>query len=83
MNKPGHANVPTAQFIKSMQEVAVTLNSASTSILGVAARIAEAGLDEDAQVLVVLVKGIHEAEDKVRKHAKDAGVGKIVKLSEH
>ena len=83
MNITGHTNVPTAQFIKSMQEVAVTLDSSSKSILGVAVRLAEGGLDEDAQLLVELVKGLYEAEDKVRKHTQDAGIGMIVKLSEH
>jgi len=33
--------------------------------------------------LLDLAKGIERAEAKVRKHAKDAGIGKLVKMSEH
>ncbi|WP_397453696.1 hypothetical protein [Pseudomonas sp. NA-150] len=83
MNKTGHTNVPTAQFIKSMREVASTLNSSSTSLLSVAVRMAEIGHDDEAQLLIDLVKGLHRAEEEVRRHSKDAGVGRIVKLSEH
>lgn len=66
-----------------MREVAVTLNSSSTSLLSVAVRLVEAGQEKEAMELIGLVKGIHEAEDKVRRHAKDAGVGKIIKFSTH
>jgi hypothetical protein len=46
-------------------------------------RLAEAGQDQEAVRLIELAKGIQCAESKVRRHAKDAGVGRIVKLSEH
>lgn len=77
------ASLPFSMDIRSMREVAVTLNSSSTSLLSVALRLAEAGRDSEAMELIDLVKGIHEAEDKVRRHAKDAGVGKIIKLNTH
>lgn len=83
VNKLGHTNASTAELIRSMREVAVTLKSSSTSLLSVAVRLAEAGQDQEAMVLVDLAKGIQEAEDKVRRHAKDAGTGMIVKLSMH
>jgi hypothetical protein len=83
MDRSSSTNAPTAEFIRSMREVAVTLNSSSTSLLGVAVRLVEAGQDKEAMELIELVKGIHEAEDKVRRHAKDAGVGKIVKFNTH
>jgi thioesterase domain-containing protein len=51
-----------------MREVAVTLKSSSTSLLSVAVRLAEAGQDAEAMVLIDLAKGIQEAEDKVRRH---------------
>lgn len=83
MSKHSHTNATTAEFIRSMREVAVTLNSSSTSLLSAAVRLAEAGQDAEAMALIDLVKGIQEAEDKVRRHAKDAGIGKIVKFSTH
>jgi hypothetical protein len=83
MNKHAHTNAPTADFIRSMREVAVTLNSSSTSLLSAAVRLADAGLDAEALALIDLAKGIQKAEDKVRQHAKDAGIGRIVKLSTH
>lgn len=83
MDRSSRTNAPTAEFIRSMREVAVTLNSSSTSLLGVAVRLVEAGQDKEAMELIELVKGIHEAEDMVRRHAKDAGVGKIVKFNTH
>ena len=73
MTKLGHTNAPTAELIRSMREVAVTLKSSSTSLLSVAVRLAEAGQDQKALVLIDLAKGIQEAEDKVRRHAKEAG----------
>lgn len=76
-------NAPTAEFIRSMREVAATLNSSSTTLLSSAIRLAEAGQDREALLLIDLAKGIQEAEDKVRRHAKDAGAGMIVKLSQH
>jgi hypothetical protein len=33
--------------------------------------------------LIGVAKGIQSAEVKVRRHAKDAGVVRIVKMSEH
>ncbi|MCH5520359.1 hypothetical protein [Pseudomonas syringae] len=76
-------NAPTAEFIRSMREVASTLNISFTSLLSASVRLAEAGQDQEAMRLVKLAKGIELAEAKVRRHANDAGVGKIVKLSEH
>lgn len=76
-------NAPTAEFIRSMREVAVTLNSSSTTLLSSAVRLAEAGQDQEALLLIDLASRIQEAEDKVRRHAMDAGVGMIVKLSQH
>lgn len=66
-----------------MQEVAPTLKSSFASLLSAAVRLAEAGQDREAMLLIDLAKGIQEAEDKVRQHAKDAGVEMIVKLSTH
>ncbi len=83
MNAQGHTNAPTAEFVRSMREVAFTLNASSASLLGVAGRLAEAGCTDDALRLIDLVKAIEQAEDKVRKHATDAGFGIIVKLSKH
>jgi hypothetical protein len=80
---PADTNAPTAEFIKSMHEVAITLNGSSTRLLSSAVRLAEAGQDREALLLIDLAKGIQEAEDKVRRHAKDAGAGMIVKLSQH
>lgn len=83
MDKKGQTNSPTADFIRSMREVATTLRSSYTSLLSASVRLAEAGQDQEAMRLVGLAKGIDRAEEKVRKHAKDAGIGKIVKMSEH
>jgi len=83
VNKLGHTNVPAAELIRSMREVAVTLKSSFTSLLSVAVRLAEGGQNAVAMVLIDLAKGIQEAEDKVRRHAKEAGTGMIVKLSMH
>ncbi|MBN4174619.1 hypothetical protein GSU75_01828 [Pseudomonas savastanoi pv. phaseolicola] len=83
MSKAGLTNIPTAEFIRSMREVATTLNKSSTSLLSAAVRLAETGQDSEAQLLIDLVKGLHSAEDAVRKHSKEAGVGRIMKLSEH
>ena len=66
-----------------MREVAVTLKTSSTSLLSAAERLAEAGQDQEAVFLIDLARGIQEAEDKVRRHAKKAGSGMIVKLSTH
>lgn len=79
----GHTNAPTAELIRSMREVAITLKSSSTSLLSAAVRLAEAGQDHEAMLLIDLAKGIQDAEDKVRRHAKEAGTGIIVKLSTH
>ncbi|SDJ50130.1 hypothetical protein [Pseudomonas abietaniphila] len=59
------------------------LKNSSTSILSVPVRLADAGQDQETIVLIHLEKGIQEAEDKVRRHAKEAGTGMIVKLSTH
>lgn len=83
MSEHLHMNAPTAEFIRSMREIAVTLNSSSTSLLNAAVRLAEAGQDAEAMALIDLVRGIQEAEDKILRHAKDAGSGRIVMLSTH
>jgi hypothetical protein len=83
LDKDNHTNAPTAAFIRSMREVAVTLNSASSCLLSMSARLAEAGLAGDAQQLIGLARSIEMAEGKVRTHTKDAGIGMIVKLSRH
>lgn len=83
MNKLSHINAPTAELIRSMREVATYLNSSSASMLSVAVRLAEAGQDAEAMALIDLAKVIQEAEDKVRRHVKDARAGMIVKLSTH
>jgi hypothetical protein len=83
VNKRSHTNAPTADFIRSMRDVSVTLNSTATSLLSAAVRLAEAGQDEESMPLIDLAKGLHRAEVKVRKHSQDAGIGKIVKMSEH
>lgn len=66
-----------------MREVASTLESSSTSLLSAYVRLAECGQDREATLLIGLAKGIQEAEDKVRQHAKEARIGKIVRLSTH
>jgi len=66
-----------------MREVAATLESSSTSLLSASVRLAEAGQDCEAILLIELAKGIQEAEDKVRQHAKEARIGKIVRLNTH
>ncbi|SDI96716.1 hypothetical protein SAMN05216605_119132 [Pseudomonas abietaniphila] len=83
MDNKSHPNAPTANFIRSMREVATTLNSSYTSLLSSSVRLAEAGQDQDAMRLIELAKGIQWAESKVWRDAKDAGVSRIVKLSEH
>jgi hypothetical protein len=66
-----------------MREVASTLNSSYTSLLSASVRLAEAGQDKEAMGLIELAKSIQGAETKVRQHVKDAGIGRIVKLSDH
>jgi hypothetical protein len=66
-----------------MREVASTLNSSYTSLLSASVRLAEAGQDQEAMRLIELAKSIQGAEAKVRQHAKDAGIGRVVKLSDH
>jgi hypothetical protein len=83
VNEREHRNAPTAELIRSMREVASTLNSSYTSLLSASVRLAEAGQDQEAMRLIELAKSIQGAEAKVRQHAKDAGVGKIVQMSEH
>ena len=83
MSERGQRNAPTAELIKSMREVASTLKSSYTSLLSASVRLAEAGQDKEALGLIELAKSIQGAETKVRQHAKDAGIGRIVKLSEH
>jgi hypothetical protein len=78
-----HINSPTADLVKSMAEVAETLQDSFTSLLGAAARLAEVGQDKEARRLMELAKIIRRAEDKMRTHTKDARVGKIVKLNVH
>ena len=76
-------NSPTADLVKSMTEVAETLHDSFTSLLSAAVRLAEVGQYEEARRLVELAKDIQSAEDKMRKHMKDARVGNIVKLNVH
>lgn len=83
MKKPTLADSPTAELIRSMREVAATLESSSTSLLSASVRLAESGQDREAILLIELAKGIQEAEDKVRQHAKEARIGKIVRLNTH
>lgn len=83
MNQPGNTNAPTAELIRSMREIALTLRSSSISLLSAAMRLAEAGQNREAMLLIDLAKEIQETEDKVRQHAKDACVGMIVKVSTH
>jgi len=83
LKKLGVTNVPTAELIRSMREVAITLKNSSTSLLSMAVRLAEAGLDAEATLLIELAKGVQVGESKVLRHAKDAGAGMIVKLSTH
>jgi urease accessory protein UreF len=83
MNKQGQINTPTADFIKSMREISLTLNSSFTALLSASVRLAEVGQNQEAMGLIELAEKIQCAEAKVRLHAKDAGIGKIVKLSEH
>lgn len=83
LKKLGVTNVPTAELIRSMREVAITLKNSSTSLLSMAVRLAEAGLDTEATLLIEVAKGVQVAESKVLRHAKDAGAGMIVKLSTH
>lgn len=83
MNKLGHTNAPTAELIRNMREVAATLKSSYTSLLSSAVRLAEAGQDREAMLLVDLATGIQQAEDKVRRHANEARTGMIVKLNTH
>jgi hypothetical protein len=66
-----------------MREVAMTLNNSYTSLLSASVRLAEAGQDQEAMRLIELAKSIQGAEIMVRQHAKDAGIGRIVKLSVH
>lgn len=82
MNKQGQINIPTEGFIKSMREVAATLNSSYTSLMSASVRLAEVGQDQEAIRLVELAEKIQCVEAKVRLCAKDAGVAKIVKLSQ-
>ena len=58
VNKNGHTNAPTADFIRSMREVAATLSSSYTSLLSASVRLAEVGQDQDAMRLVEVAKGI-------------------------
>lgn len=76
-------NPPTADLAKSMAEVAETLQDSFTSLLSAAVRLVEVGQDEEARRLLELAKKIQNAEDKIRTHAKDARVGKIVKFDLH
>jgi hypothetical protein len=66
-----------------LRELASILNSSYTSLLSASVRLAEAGQDQEAMRLIDLAKSIQGAEAKVRQHAKDAGAGKIVQMSEH
>jgi hypothetical protein len=66
-----------------MREVASTLKSSYTSLLSASVRLAEAGQDQEAMRLIELANSIQGAETKVLQHAKDAGIGRIVKLSDH
>lgn len=83
MSKPDKTTAPTAAFIRSLREVAPTLDSSSTSLLSAAVRLAEVGQDKEAMLMIELAKEIQGAEDQIRMHSKDAGVGLIVKLSTH
>jgi hypothetical protein len=66
-----------------MREVASTLKSSYTSLLSAFVRLAEAGQDQEAMRLIELANSKQGAETKVLQHAKDAGIGRILKLSDH
>jgi hypothetical protein len=78
----GHTNAPSADFIRSMLEVA-TMLKASIPRCECVGTTGRAGYDQEAMGLIGVAKGIQSAEVKVRRHAKDAGVVRIVKMSEH
>lgn len=66
-----------------MREVAATLNSSSTTLFSSSVRLAEAGQNQEALLLIDLVGSIHEADDKLRGHTRNAVAGMTVKLSRH
>lgn len=78
-----NTNAPTTGLIRNLREVATTLNRSYISLLSASVRLADAGQEQEAMRLIELAKGIQGAESEVLRHAKDAGIGKIVKMSEH
>ena len=83
MSERAQRNAPTAELIRRMREVASTLKSSYTSLLSAFVRLAEAGQDQEAMRLIELANSKQGAETKVLQHAKDAGIGRILKLSDH
>ncbi|EFW80207.1 hypothetical protein ALP26_01754 [Pseudomonas savastanoi pv. glycinea] len=83
MIKADHTNVPTADLVRSMGEMAETLGRTCTSLLSAAVRLAETDLDEEAQQLVDLTKALQHAEHEALMHLNDARSGLLVKLSKH
>ena len=61
MSERAQRNAPTAELIRSMREVASTLNSSYTSLLSASVRLAEAGQDQEAMRLIELAKSIQGA----------------------
>jgi hypothetical protein len=53
------------------------------TLFSAAVHLADAGKDREPMLVIDLAKRIQNAEEKIRRHTKGAGVGIIVKRSKH
>lgn len=76
-------NKPTQDMRRDLKKVAGTLKWSSVDLLGIAVRLSEAGVEDEAKAILKLVQSFNEAEDVLLGYAKEIGTGLIVKASTH
>ena len=76
-------NKPTQDMRRDLKKVAGTLKWSSVDLLGIAVRLSEAGVEDEAKAILKLVQGFNDAEDALLGYAKEIGTGLIVKASTH
>ncbi|MGS0737821.1 hypothetical protein ACVBEG_15025 [Pseudomonas sp. GG8] len=76
-------NKPTQYMRRDLKKVAGTLKWSSVDLLGIAVRLSEAGIEDEAKEILKLVQGFNEAEEVLLGYTKEIGTGLIVKASTH
>lgn len=75
LNKPSH------EMRQDLSTAAKKLRCASVGMIGIAIRLSEVGLDDEALKLLATASDLNEIEDTTRAYVKEVDQGLVVRAS--